>query len=52
MQERQQAGGEARQQQRQQHGAAAVEDVEAARAGAPGLDLRMSAGVQHLASKL
>lgn len=51
LQARQQAGGEAqRQQQRQQHGAAAVEGVEAARAAAPGLDLRMSAGAQHSAS--
>jgi hypothetical protein len=41
---RQQANGDARQQKKQRHSEAAVEDVDAARAAAPGLDLRMSAG--------
>ena len=44
---RQQSAGHAA---KPQPGAAAVEDVEAARAGAPGLDLRMSAGAPVIAA--
>lgn len=40
----QQAAGDGRAQERGQRVAAAVEDVEAARVDAPGLDLRLSAG--------